>query len=83
MGAGPNRSDFFDWMMAAAISGDETKLEFALKNGFKDMGYFNSMAEAVGVDASIPAAAEKRLKSVVEAGHGDDTVPALMRLVNN
>jgi len=83
MGAGPNRSDFFDWMMAAAISGDETKLEFALKNGFKDMGYFNSMAEAVGVDATIPAAAEKRLKSVVDAGHGDDTVPALMRLIKN
>jgi len=83
MAAGPNRSDFFDWMMVAAISGDETKLEFALKNGFKDMGYFNSMAKAVGVDATIPAAAEKRLAKVVEDGHGESMVPALMRLIQS
>jgi len=83
MAAGPNRSDFFDWMMVAAISGDETKLEFALKNGYKDMGYFNSMAKAVGVDATIPAAAEKRLAKVVEDGHGESMVPALMRLIQS
>lgn len=83
MAAGPNRSDFFGWMMEAAISGDETKLEFALKNGCKDMGYFNSMAQAVGVNATIPAAAEKRLQAAVDDGHGDDTVPALMRLVKS
>ncbi len=81
MGAGPNRSDFFDWMMASAVDGDETKLEFALKNGYKDMGYFQSMADEVGVDATLPAAATARLKTLVEAGHGDEFVPALMRLV--
>ncbi len=83
MAAGPNRSDFFGWMMEAAISGDESKLEFALKNGYKDMGYFNSMAEAVGVDATIPAAAEKRLKAAVDDGHGESTIPALMRLIQS
>ncbi|NND89719.1 MAG: NAD(P)-dependent oxidoreductase [Granulosicoccus sp.] len=81
MSAGPNRSDFFDWMMASAIEGDETKLEFALKNGLKDMGYFNAMAEEVGVDATLPMAAHARLKALVEAGHGDEYVPALMRLI--
>jgi len=79
MVAGPNRSDFFEWMMASAVDGDETKLAFALKNGFKDMGYFNAMAEEVNVNASIPMAAYERMKSVVEAGHGEENVPALMR----
>lgn len=81
MGAGPNRSDFFDWMMASAVEGDETKLEFALKNGYKDMGYFQAMADEVGVNATLPAAATQRLAELVEAGHGDDFVPALMRLI--
>ncbi len=79
MGAGPNRSDFFDWMMESAVTGDESKLEFALKNGYKDMGYFQAMADEVGVDATLPKAATARLKAVVDAGHGDDFVPSLMR----
>ncbi|MBX2880684.1 MAG: NAD(P)-dependent oxidoreductase [Granulosicoccus sp.] len=81
MAAGPNRSDFFDWMMASAVDGEEDKLEFALKNGHKDMGYFMAMADEVNVNASLPQAALKRLQNVVEAGHGEDYVPALMRLV--
>ena len=81
MGAGPNRSDFFDWMMASAVDGDETKLEFALKNGYKDMGYFSAMADEVGVDATLPKAAEIRLAEVIKQGHGEEYIPALMRLI--
>jgi len=81
MAAGPNRSDFFDWMMESAVNGDETKLSFALKNGCKDMGYFSAMADEVGVNATLPKAAYERLKHVVDTGHGEDYVPALMRLI--
>jgi len=81
MVAGPNRSDFFEWMMASAVDGDETKLSFALKNGYKDMGYFNAMADEVGVDATLPRAAHARLAAAVEAGHGEEYIPALMRLI--
>lgn len=81
MAAGPNRSDFFDWMMMAAVEGDESKLSFALKNGHKDMGYFNAMADEVGVDATLPKAAHARLSAAIEAGHGEEFVPALMRLI--
>ena len=81
MGAGPNRSDFFDWIMEAAVNGDESKLSFALKNGYKDMGYFNAMADEVGVNATLPTAAHARMASIVEAGHGDDNIPAVMRLI--
>ncbi len=79
MAAGPNRSDFFDWVMAGPLTGDESKLQFSLANGYKDIGYFNSMAEANGVDVSMPKDAEAILKKVVEAGNGDDTIPSLVR----
>ena len=79
MGAGPNRSDFFDWMMHGAITGDESKLAFSLANGFKDVGYYNSMVEAVGAKSNIPSQAFNMLETVVSDGNGDDTVPALSR----
>lgn len=81
MSAGPNRSDFFEWMMESAVNGDESKLSFALKNGFKDMGYFAAMADEVGVDATLPAAAHARMKQVIDDGHGEENIPALMRLI--
>ena len=79
MGAGPNRSDFFDWIMEAAVNEDETKLAFAVKNGFKDMGYFNAMADEVGVDATLSTMAHKRMGKIVEEGHGEDYIPSVMR----
>ena len=82
MAAGPNRSDFFDWMMAGVVDGDERRLDFALKNGAKDVGYFTDMARAAGIDASVPAAALDVLRRAVEAGHGDEPVPALPRLLD-
>lgn len=81
MAAGPNRSDFFDWMMAGPLEGDESKLQFSLQNGFKDIGYFIAMAEAVGVDTALPKAAQGVLEKVVSAGNGGETVPSLSRLL--
>ena len=82
MAAGPNRSDFFDWMMAGVVDGDERRLDFALRNGAKDVGYFADMAEAAGAPASLPVAALALLRAAVEAGHGDEPVPALPRLLD-
>ncbi len=79
MGAGPNRSDFFDWIMESAVNGDESKLAFAIKNGHKDMGYFSAMAKEVGVNATLPEAALVRMSEIVNAGHGEDFVPSVMR----
>ena len=83
MAAGPNRSDFFDWMMAGPLTGDESKLQFSLANGYKDVGYFNRMAASAGVDASLPKGAQAILQNVVDAGHGDDTIPALIRHIKD
>ena len=80
MVAGPNRSDFFEWMLAAAADGDDTKIDFALKNGLKDVRYFNALAEAVSARADIPRIAETRMAAAVDAGEGDSRIPALIRI---
>lgn len=79
MAAGPNRSDFFDWMMAGALTGDESKLQFSVANGNKDIGYFNNMAKSSGADITMPKDAQVIMQKVVDAGHGDDTIPSLIR----
>lgn len=79
MAAGPNRSDFFDWMMAGALTGDESKLQFSVANGNKDIGYFNNMAKSSGADVTMPKDAQAIMQKVVDAGHGDDTIPSLIR----
>jgi len=78
MAAGPNRSGFFDWMMVAATEGDTTRLDFALKHGLKDVGYFNALADSLDVPVSLPQAAAGALQAVVDAGRGDESVPSLM-----
>jgi len=80
MAAGPNRSDFFDWMFAAPLEGDEAKLQFSIANGCKDVGYFNRMANASGADAQLPIEAHKMMQQLVDEGFGDSTVPGLVRL---
>jgi len=79
MAAGPNRSDFFDWMCAAPLTGDESKLQFSLANGNKDIGYFNTMAKASGASVTLPEKAQEILQKVVDNGNGDDTIPSLIR----
>ena len=81
MAAGPNRSDFFEWMFAAALEGDESRLAFSLANGAKDVGYFDDMNTALGTAATLPAEARRLIAGVVADGHGDENVPALMRLL--
>ena len=82
MAAGPNRSEFFDWMMAGAVEGDERRLDFALRNGLKDIGYFLDSAAAAGAEAGVAAAARDVLERAVAAGHGEAPVPALPRLLD-
>lgn len=79
MAAGPNRSDFFDWVMAGPLTGDESKLQFSVANGYKDIGYFNSMAKTYGASGNLPEQAEAMMKKVVDAGNGNDTIPSLVR----
>jgi len=79
MTSGPLGSDFMAWMFEGPINGDETKLQFSIKNAFKDIGYFNDMASALSQNASVPNAAKNTIASVVDQGAGEDYIPALCR----
>ena len=52
MAAGPLHSGMMDFVKAYAVEGDATKLEFAIKNASKDVGYYSQMAEGRGRDLS-------------------------------
>ena len=80
--AGPNASEFLEWMFAGIVDGDERRLDFSLANGAKDIGYFVDMAAAAGVEARLPEAVRDRLAGVVADGHGEAPVPALPRLLD-
>jgi len=79
MAAGPVRSDLFTWIMAGPLEGDESKMQFSLANGLKDVRYYRQLANDVGGLDSMAAAAEAVIAPAVSDGHGEDTVPALCR----
>jgi len=81
MGAGPVRSDLFEWIMAGPVEGDESKMQFSLANGLKDVQYYRQFAQDVNGFDSMAGAAETLIAPVVSAGHGEETVPALCRHV--
>lgn len=83
MAAGPNRSDFFDWMFEGPLNNDESKLQFSLANGNKDIGYFNSMAKTAGASVTLPEKAQRLMQKIVDDGNGEDTIPALIRHLNS
>lgn len=79
MSAGPVRSDIFDWIMASPLEGDESKMQFSLSNGLKDIQYYLQFAKDVNGFDSIVSTAESLIAPVVADGHGDETIPALCR----
>jgi len=79
MTSGPLGSDFMKWMFEGPLSGDETKLQFSIKNATKDIGYFTAMADELNKSASVPSAAMQSITKVVEQGNGEDFMPALCR----
>ena len=61
MSAGPLHSGMMDFVKAYAIDNDPNQLAFAVKNGAKDVGYYNTMARDSGIDSIMSASALKAL----------------------
>lgn len=47
VGAGGGNSIMFQRMMKIPLNGDDSELQFVIKNAFKDVSYYNSMANAL------------------------------------
>lgn len=59
------------------IDRDPEAHRFAIANGFKDMSYLASFANAVGLANPIGAAVRNAFALAVASGHGEDYVPKL------
>ena len=72
--AGPLRSGMMDFVAAFAIDEDPTKLEFAIKNAAKDLGYYDQMVQDAGAESVMVKSPLSALRSARDAGQADDMV---------
>lgn len=72
--AGPLRSGMMDFVAAYALEGDDRKLEFAIKNARKDVGYYQQMTQDAGASSVMSQGAFAALSDAVSSGSGEDYV---------
>ena len=68
MSAGPLHSMMMDFVKSYAVDGDPNKLEFAIVNAAKDLGYYAQMTKEMGTESLISAGTVKALHEAVEQG---------------
>jgi 3-hydroxyisobutyrate dehydrogenase-like beta-hydroxyacid dehydrogenase len=78
MSAGPLHSGMMDFIKAYAVDGNAEMLAFSIRNAAKDVGYYGSMADDLGVESIMSKCADAALKLAVEDGRGDDMVSQLV-----
>ncbi|MDG2474046.1 MAG: NAD(P)-dependent oxidoreductase [Paracoccaceae bacterium] len=77
LAAGPLHSGMMDFIKEQAIAGN-IKLEFAVKNGLKDVSYFDDMINDLGFKSHISFATKETLIAANADGWGDKMVPELV-----
>ena len=78
MSSGPNHSPMMDLVSAYGLENDPSKLAFAIKNGAKDLGYYNQMLKDEGIDHSVSASASEEMSKATSDGRGDDMVSQMI-----
>lgn len=76
--AGAVNSGMFQKIMAYAVDGDASGLQFAMANARKDVGYYASMAAAAGLPSPFGSAALQLYTLACSTGHGEQHVPLLV-----
>src|SRR3546814_559199 len=76
--AGAVNSGMFQKIMAYAVDGDASELQFAMANARKDVGYYAAMAAAHGLPSPLGTAALQLFTLACATGHGDEHVPLLV-----
>ena len=77
MSAGPLHSGMMDFVKEQAIN-KEIKLDFSVRNGLKDVGYYVNMVKNLGFQSDISAGTKSTLLRAEENGWGDKMVPELV-----
>jgi 2-hydroxy-3-oxopropionate reductase len=83
MAAGPLHSGMMDFVKAYGVDKDPTKLEFAIKNAAKDVGYYARMAEDAGIDSVMSKGTLAALTEARDSGQADDMVSQIVDFYAN
>lgn len=78
MSSGPLHSGMMDFVSAYGLEGDASKLQFAIKNAAKDVGYYAQMAGDAGVQSIMSSATLEALSTARDEGRGDDMVSQMV-----
>lgn len=76
--AGAVNSGMFQKIMAYAVDGDPSGLQFAMANARKDVGYYANLAAASGLPSPFGTAALQLYTLACSTGHGEQHVPLLV-----
>ncbi|MEQ8587631.1 MAG: NAD(P)-dependent oxidoreductase [Thalassobaculaceae bacterium] len=76
--AGAVNSGMFQKIMAYAVDGDPSGLQFSMENARKDVGYYADIAAEAGLPAPFGSAAHQLYTLACATGHGADHVPLLV-----
>ena len=72
--AGPLQSSMMDFISAFGLEGDKSKLEFAIKNAFKDVSYYRLMTQNLGINSIMSESASKALSQANDDGYANAMV---------
>ena len=72
--AGPLHSSMMDFISAFGLEGDKSKLEFAIKNAFKDISYYRLMTQNLGINSIMSESASKALSQANDDGYANAMV---------
>ena len=72
--AGPLHSSMMDFISAFGLEGDKSKLEFAIKNAFKDVSYYRLMTQNLGINSIMSESSSKALSQANDGGYANAMV---------
>ena len=81
--AGPLHSSMMDFISAFGLEGDQSKLEFAVKNAHKDVNYYRLMTEQLGIDSIMSESANKALTKARDSGYDEAMVCEMINFFKN
>ncbi len=75
--AGILNSGMFQTIMRYPLEGDGAGLKFALANARKDVGYYQSLTQSLGVTSPVGSGVYQAFAQAVASGYGGEFVPRL------
>lgn len=78
MAAGPLHCGMMDFVAAYAVDSDPNKLEFSIRNARKDVTYYSTMADGLGIPSIMSAGTKQALGIATNSGQGDDNVSKMV-----